>query len=178
MKKIALAALILFAFQLTGSAQNPPAAGAAAPAAQGPNPVIVDYLRKIPYEGWTLNVMLVNDRTADLLFQSPQKQAMKARSHSQTILYVQGTPVKDVDFSPTFSIVQGTETIEGKTTGFKPSASGKAVAGQRIDLIVEFPKKVDISKPFTVKNGTAGEAPFVLTEEAVKSLAPAPAPAP
>src|SRR2546423_10396392 len=55
-----------------------------------------------------------------------------------------------------FSIEQDGQTISGTSTSIKNFVNGKVPAGQRIDGIVEFSKKVDISKPFTVKNGTTG----------------------
>ena len=182
MKKTALAVIIvLFAFQLAGAGQNPPAPGQApaavpAPPAPGTN-ALVDYTRQIKFDGLSLSVLLVNDRTAEVLFQAPMKYSMRARSHQQTVLYIQGTPQKDFDLSTTFSIVQGTETLNGTATSIKNFVAGKVPAGQRIDGVVEFPKKVDISKPFTVKDG-AGQVEFVLTEEAIKALAPPPVPAP
>ena len=88
------------------------------------------------------------------------------------MLYVQGTPTKESALSNAFTIEQGGETLNGTSTSIKNFVNGKVPAGQRIDGIVEFPKKVDISKPFTVKNGATGSVQFVLTPEAIKALAP------
>ena len=180
MKRAALAVLILlFVFQIglfgqTAPAQAPPQVTApATPPAPGTNPLF-DYMRPINYDGLTLRIVLINDRTADVLFQTPQKQAMKARSHQQTVLLVQGTPTKEVDLTTTFTITQGTDTMNGTTTSRQGFVAGKAPAGQRVEAIVEFPKKIDVSQPFTIKNGT-GEVQFVLTPEAIKALAPPPA---
>jgi hypothetical protein len=176
MKKIVLP---VFIFMLTSFAygQNPPAApappaqAAPAPPAPGQN-ALVDYTRQIKYDGLTLSVLLVNNRTVELLFQAPAKYSMRARANQQTVLYIQGTPTKDFDLTNTFSIEQGGETLTGTPTSIKNFTNGKVPAGQRIDGIVEFSKKIDISKPFTVKNGK-GEVQFVLTPEAVKALQPA-----
>jgi hypothetical protein len=177
MKKTALAVVIVLALPLALISQNPPAAPAAqAPAAQAPatapapgaNP-LVDYTRQIKYDGLTLSVVLVNSRTAEVLFQAPMKYSMRARSAQQTVLYIQGTPQKDFDLTTGFSIEQEGQTMQGTSTSIKNFVNGKVPAGQRIDGIVDFAKKVDITKPFTVKNGK-GEVQFVLTAEAIKAL--------
>src|SRR5262245_60196898 len=132
MKKTAFAILVsTFVFGLILSAQNPPPvsvpppagqAPGAAPAAQ-PNP-LADYTRQIKYDGLTLSIVLVNNRTAEVLFQAPMKYSMRARSAQQTVLYVQGTPQKDFDFTNTFSIIQENETLAGTSTSMKNFVTG------------------------------------------------------
>ena len=175
MKKFVLSAFILLFVYATvpfaRAAQNPTAPPAPAAPAPGQN-ALVDYTRQIKYDGLTLSVLLVNNRTVEVLFQAPAKYSMRARANQQTVLYVQGTPTKDFDLTNTFSIEQDGQTMAGTPTSIKNFTNGKVPAGQRIDGIVEFPKKVDIAKPFTVKNGK-GEVQFVLTPEAIKALTPA-----
>ena len=175
MRKIVLPVFIFVFLTSVAYGQNPPAPPAspaqATPPAPGEN-ALVDYTRQIKYDGLTLSVLLVNNRTVEVLFQAPTKYSMRARANQQTVLYVQGTPTKDFDLTNTFSIEQGGETLTGTATSIKNFTGGKVPAGQRIDGIVEFPKKIDITKPFTVKNGKA-EVQFVLTPEAIKALQPA-----
>jgi hypothetical protein len=172
MKKSIFALILLtVSLPLVFGSQNPPSQ--AAPPAPGTNP-LVDYTRQIKYDGLTLSVLLVNNRTVEILFQAPAKYSMRARANQQTLLYVQGTPQKDFELSNAFTIEQDGQTMTGTSTSIKNFVNGKVPAGKRIDGIVEFPKKVDISKPFTVKNGH-GEVEFVLTPEAIKALAPPPA---
>ena len=183
-KSVFVLILLVVSIPLTLAAQNPPpipppavpgqAAPAAAPA-PGTNP-LVDYTRPIKYDGLNMSVLLVNNRTVEVLFQAPAKYSMRARANQQTVLYIQGTPQKDFDLSTDFTIEQeGMPPMTGTATSIKNFVKGKVPAGQRIDGIVEFPKKVDISKPFTVKNGT-GSVQFILTPEAIKALAPPPPP--
>lgn len=184
MKKTALVVLIallsLPVFVLGRQAPTPPPipgqAAQPAPPAPGTN-ALVDYTRQIKYDGLTMSVLLVNNRTVEVLFQAPTKYSMRARANQQTVLYIQGTPSKDFDLSNTFTIEQDGQTYSGTSTSIKNFVAGKVPAGQRIDGIVDFQKKIDISKPFTVKNGAAGSVQFVLTAEAIKALAP-PAPTP
>lgn len=179
MKKTAFAVLIgMFLLPLfaMGQAPTPPPIPGQAPApAQGAN-VLGDYMRQIKYDGLTLSVLLVNNKTVEVLFQAPTKYSMRARANQQTVLYIQGTPSKEIDLSNAFTIEQEGQTMQGTSTSIKNFTGGKVPAGQRIDGIVEFPKKVDLSKPFTVKNGSTGSVQFVLTPDAIKALAPAPAP--
>ena len=175
MKKTALVVLIgmLSLPLIVLAGQTTPAPGQAQPAPPAPGTnALVDYTRHIKYEGLTLSVLLVNNRTVEVLFQAPAKYSMRARANQQTVLYVQGTPSKDFDLSNAFTIEQDGQTLTGTSTSIKNFVNGKVAAGQRVDGIVEFPKKIDISKPFTVKNGTTGSVEFVLTPEAIKALAP------
>jgi hypothetical protein len=175
MKKTAFAVLIgvllLPLLVIAGQAPTQPSNGAA----NGAN-VLADYMRQIKYDGLTLSVLLVNSKTVEVLFQAPTKYSMRARASQQTILYIQGTPLKEFDLNNAFTIEQDGQTMTGTPTSIKNFVAGKVPAGQRIDGIVEFPKKVDLSKPFTVHNGTAGAAQFLLTEAAIKALAPPPPP--
>jgi hypothetical protein len=182
MKKPALIALVgLLSLPVFTAAQTTPppipgqAPAQAAPPAPGTN-ALVDYTRQIKYDGLNLSVLLVNNRTVEVLFQAPAKYSMRARANQQTVLYIQGTPSKEFDLNNAFTIEQDGQTLTGTSTSIKNFVNGKVAAGQRIDGLVEFPKKVDISKPFTVKNGTTGSVQFVLTPEAIKALAPPPTP--
>src|SRR5438477_3273267 len=115
------------------------------PPAPGPN-ALADCTRQIKYDGLTLSVLLVNSRTVEVLFQAPMKYSMRARANQQTVLYIQGTPTKDFDLTNAFSIEQDGETLNGTSTSIKNFVNGKVAAGQRIDGVVEFPKKIDIAK--------------------------------
>ncbi len=180
MKKVVFTVLIVLVLCATlvaqapqTPAQAPPVPGVQqAPPAPGTN-ALVDYTRQIKYDGLTLSVLLVNSRTAEILFQAPLKYSMRARANQQLVLFIQGKPQKDIDFNNSFTVEQDGQTMTGTSTSMKNFTTGKAAAGSEIDGIVEFPKKVDISKPFTVHNGTTGQVQFVLTPEAIKALAPA-----
>src|SRR5215467_11275732 len=101
-------------------AQNPPAVQVPAPAAPAPgqNP-LVDYTRQIKYDGLNLSVLLVNNRTVEVLFQAPAKYSMRARANQQTVLYIQGTPTKEFDLNNAFTIEQDGQTLTGTSTSIK-----------------------------------------------------------
>jgi hypothetical protein len=177
-KSVFVLMLFIVSIPLAFAGQNPPAPAAPGQAAAAPAPgtnALVDYTRHIKYDGLTLSVLLVNNRTVEVLFQAPLKYSMRARANQQTVLYIQGTPQKDFELSNAFTIEQDGQIMTGTSTSVKNFVNGKVPAGQRIDGVVEFQKKVDISKPFTVKNGQ-GEVQFILTPEAIKALAPPPPP--
>ena len=177
MKKTVFLALILsICLPLAFAAQNPPAPQAPAPTPASGTNALADYTRQIKYDGLVLSVLLVNNRTAEVLFQPPMRYSMRARANQQTVLYVQGTPAKDFDLTNVFTIEQEGQTLAGTSTSVKNFTTGKVPAGQRIDGIVEFSRKVDLTKAFTVHNGTAGSVQFILTPEAIKALTPPPPP--
>ena len=128
-----------------------------------------DFSRELKMNGVTLNIVLLNDKTVEVLFQAPSKYSMAARARQTTMLYVQGTPDKDIDFTTAFNIQQGSETLPGTPHNVKNFENAKVAKGTRIDGIVEFAKKVDISKPFKVANGRES-VEFKLDGDLVKSL--------
>ena len=97
------------------------------------------------------------------------KYSMRARSSTADRPVCSGNSPERLDLTTSFSIEQEGQTLQGTATSIKNFMNGKVPAGQRIDGIVDFTKKVDITKPFTVKNGK-GEVQFVLTAEAIKAL--------
>ena len=141
--------------------------------------VLKEFTRTGTYDGVTLSFVHLNDRTVEILFQAPGKYALRARANMSTMLYVQGTPEKDVKVDTNFSLVQSGETTKGTTQNIK-NFEGTAVKGQRIDGIVQFDRKIDVAKEFEIKNG-ATTVKFKLTPEALKLLQkpepPKPAPA-
>ena len=115
MKKTAFSVLIgvvlLPLLVVAGQPVPPPLPAQAQPAA-GAN-VLADYMRQIKYDGLTLSVLLVNNKTVEVLFQAPTKYSMRARANQQTILYIQGTPSKEFAVSNVFTIEQDGQTMNG-----------------------------------------------------------------
>jgi hypothetical protein len=134
-----------------------------------PNTAIKDFGKSLNSNGVTLNVILLNDKTIEVLFQAPTKFAMRARARMATMVYVQGTPGKDVDFKTDFTIQQDGEPVAGKPVNIKNFDNIKVAKGTRIDGVVEFPTKVDLKKSFKVANGK-DTVEFKLSEDALKSL--------
>lgn len=128
-----------------------------------------DFSRTFTSNGVNLSVVLMNDKTIEALFQAPTKYAMKARARMTTMVYVQGTPSKEVEFKTEFSIQQDGETLPGKTLNIKNFDNMKVAKGERIDGVVEFPKKMDLFKPFKVVNGK-DSVEFRLNDDLVRSL--------
>src|SRR5436190_24269859 len=125
MKKSVFVLIMLFvSLPLTLAAQNPPpipppaVPGTAAPAPPAPGTnALVDYIRQIKYDGLNMSVLLVNNRTVEVLFQAPTKYSMRARANQQTLLYIQGTPQKEFDLSTAFTIEQeGQPPMTGTAT--------------------------------------------------------------
>ena len=131
-----------------------------------------DFSKSLNSNGVNLSLVLLNDKTIEVLFQAPTKFAMRARARMATMVYVQGTPGKDIDFKTAFTIQQGGEPIEGKAVNIKNFDNVKVAKGARIDGVVEFPTKVNLTKPFKVANGT-DVVEFKLSADALKSLTPA-----
>lgn len=129
-----------------------------------------DFTSSIREDGITLSLVHLNDGTVDVLFQAPIKFSMKARARQGTLLYVQGVAQKDVALDTVFVAEQNGETVESTLTNIKNFAAGKIPKGQRVDAIIEFKKKLDVTKPFKVKNGK-DSVDFKLSASALKVIA-------
>src|SRR5689334_12216631 len=110
MKKFSFVIIVLavsIPLALAGQSVPPPPVPGQAPQAPAPGTnALVDYTRPIKYDGLNLSVLLVNNRTVEVLFQAPAKYSMRARANQQTVLYIQGTPQKEVEISTAFTIEQ------------------------------------------------------------------------
>ncbi|MBI4457315.1 MAG: hypothetical protein HY644_15660 [Acidobacteria bacterium] len=163
MKKRFFVAFMLALAASSALAQSPQ------PAHEGGPSRLKDFTRSIKFDGLILNLVYLNDRTVDALFQAPTKYSMRARAKQTTMLFVQGMPEKEINLDTTFTIEQGGESITATPHNIKHFEDGKVVKGERIDGILEFSKKVDLSKPFKVKNGKES-AEFKFSEDLTKSL--------
>jgi hypothetical protein len=140
-----------------------------APSAADSQAAVANYGKSLNSSGVTMNLILLNDKTIDVLFQAPTKFAMRARARMATMVYVQGTPGKDVDLKLNFTIQQGGDPVAGKPVNIKNFDNMKVAKGARIDGVVEFPTKVDLTKSFKIANGS-DSVEFKLSEDAVKAL--------
>ena len=167
MKKFLSTAFILIAVPMMAKAPGMPTSaaetsqsiggsGSGAPQPTATGLTLAKYMQFAKYDGITLSFVVVNAETAELLFPAPAfppatKYAMRARSGLTTVLFVQGTPQKDLDFSTTFSITQDGETITSTPSNIRNFKAGPVPNGQRIDGVLIFSKKIDLTKPFKLQ---------------------------
>jgi hypothetical protein len=123
----------------------------------------------IKTDGGTFQVIILNDRTVDAIFgNSPAKAAFRTKARMVTVFFVQGTANKEFEFKPDATIVQKGETLEGKPTPMsKNFAAGKVGKGEKVQGLIELPKKLDLFEPFKfTMNGQTAE--FRLNEDDVR----------
>ncbi len=171
MRNILIVALVCLLAATFAAAQEKNAA---------PNPnteLLKQFTRSAHIDGLTLSVVLLNDRTVDVLFESPGKYAMRARARMGTTFFVQGMPEKDIQLDTKFVVEQDGQTLTGTSHNIKNFADGPVAKGTRIDGILETGKKLDLAHAFKIKVGQAN-VDFKLTPEEVKLAEPLPPPAP
>jgi hypothetical protein len=120
-------------------------------------------------DGGTFQVIILNDRTIEAIFgSSPAKAAFRTKARMTGLFFVQGMASKDFDFKPDSTIVQKGESLEGKATPMsKNFVAGKIAKGEKIQGLIEFPKKIDLFEPFKfTMNGQTVE--FRLNEDDVR----------
>jgi len=124
--------------------------------AQNAGDLLKNYTQKIGGDGLELNLVHMNARTVPVLFQPPTLYAMRAQANEFTMLYVQGTARQNVDLDTTnFTIEQDGETITSTATSIRNFTRGTVAVprGERVDGVLTFAKRIDVSKPFVVRHG-------------------------
>jgi hypothetical protein len=104
----------------------------------------------------TFGLVYLNDSTTPIIFEPPTLYSIRARSHTNTMFYVQGTPDKNVQIDTTnFIIEQNGETVTSLPTNIKHFEKGKPAVpkGERVEGLLTFTKLVNVSQPFIVKHG-------------------------
>jgi hypothetical protein len=123
----------------------------------------------IKTDGGQFQVIILNDRTVEALFsQSPAKAAFRTKARMSAVFWVQGTANKDFEFKPDATVTVKGETLEGKATPVsKNFVAGKIAKGEKVQGLIEFPKKIDLFEPFKfTMNGQTVE--FRLNEDDVR----------
>jgi hypothetical protein len=125
--------------------------------------------------GLQVSVLHLNEKTLPVIFQPPTIYAMRARAREGTLVFVQGTTERELEIDPgQFRLEQGGKNTAGKPVNIKNFQKGKIGGGQRIDGLVQFEERIDLSKPFSIKYGKES-AEFRFTPDQVKAMAPPPA---
>jgi hypothetical protein len=132
--------------------------------------MLMQFTRSANVDGIMMNFVYLNDRTVDALFQPPGKYALRAQARISTLLYVQGTPDRESKLDTTFYLEQDGETTEGLTRNIKNFESGAVTKGERINGVLQFDRKVDLTRQFTIKNSKTS-LKFKLSQEALKLMA-------
>jgi hypothetical protein len=159
--KKALAVLVVAAWALAAvvSAQN----------ATDATKMLQIFSSPLKTDGGTFQVIILNDKTVEAIFgASPAKAAFRTKARMTAVFFVQGTANKEFDFKPDATIVQKGETLEGKSTPMsKNFVAGKVAKGDKVQGLIEFPKKIDLFEPFKfMMNGQTAE--FRLNEDDVR----------
>jgi len=141
------------------------------PESPKPDPSILkEFTRTGTVSGITMSFVLVNDKTVEVLFSGPSKYSLRARARMGTLIYLQGTPEKDVNqVNMKFTMEQDGATVDGTTLNIKNFEGGAVTKGTRIDGLVQFDKKLDLSHPFRIKNAKT-TVEFKLSQSALKLL--------
>ena len=141
------------------------------PESPKPDPSILkEFTRTGTVSGITMSFVLVNDKTVEVLFSGPSKYSLRARARMGTLIYLQGTPEKDVNqVNMKFTMEQDGATVDGTTLNIKNFEGGAVPKGTRIDGLVQFDKKLDLSHPFRIKNAKT-TVEFKLSQSALKLL--------
>ena len=136
-----------------------------------PDPSILkEFTRTETVNGINMSFVLVNDKTVEVLFDGPSKYSLRARARLGTLFYVQGTPEKNVDRIDTkYTMEQDGETVDGTPMNIKNFEGGPVAKGTRIDGLLQFDKKLDLSHPFKLKNAKT-TVDFKLSHDALKLL--------
>ena len=133
-------------------------AGPAMLVAQGvggdPVKMVQMFSAPIKTDGGEFTVTLLNDKTIDALFgTAPTKLAIRTRARMATIFLIQGAAGKEFQLKLDVTVVQKGETLVGKPSNITNFAAGKIAKGDKVQGMVELPKKLNLYEPFKVVMG-------------------------
>jgi len=127
------------------------------------------FARSYEAEGMQINIVHVNNATVDSLFSAPAKYSIRARANQSAMFYVQARPQRDAKLDTNFILEQGGQKHEAKIYDIQNFTSGDVESGTKIDGLLEFNAKLDLSKPFILRNGKAS-VEFRLDRKALAAL--------
>jgi hypothetical protein len=132
---------------------------------------LVKEFTKAEYFGGTkLSFMLLTDKTIDLLFSGPSKDTIKAKTETGTSFYVSGTAEKNLKLDTKFTLVQGEEKFNGSVLeNIKNFADGDIAKGTRVSGIIQFDKKINLGKFFSIRNAS-GNVDFKFSDLALRTI--------
>ena len=139
--------------------------------------IIKDYSKTMQSDDVSLNLIHMNAKTVQVLFQPPMLYSMRARAQQSTMVYVQSVVEVNGELDTTaFTIEQDGMSYPGTPSSVRNFTKGKIKLklGDQVDGILTFPKLIDLSKSFTIKNGR-DRVEFKFSDAQLKALAPAPA---
>jgi hypothetical protein len=132
--------------------------------------LLKEFARSEIMDGVTLNYVLLNNKTVDILFSGDSKYAMRARANTSTVFFVQGIPSKNLlQFNPTFEVEQNGKSFTGESVNIKNLQVGVVEKGAKIEGLIQLAQKIDVTQPFKIKNPN-GSIEFKLSKEAIKLL--------
>jgi hypothetical protein len=159
---ISLAVVVLAALAMAQESTTPQAK---------PDPeVLKEFSRSAKMDNSAMTFVLVNDKTADVLFQGAIRFSLKTRARMGTLLYVQALPEQDItQLDMRFRMEQDGQNTDGQTQNIKNFQGGAVAKGTRIDGLVQFDKKLDLTKAFKIIHANT-EVEFKLSPEALRIM--------
>jgi hypothetical protein len=132
---------------------------------------IKEFSRSAVVDGITLSFVLLNNKTVEALFSGDGRQAMRARANMTTTIYVQGSPSKDMHFTPQFVVEQDGKKFAGEPVAIKNFQAGNVLKGTQIEGLIQLSEKIDVTQPFMIRGFHEGSAEFKLSPSAINLLA-------
>jgi hypothetical protein len=131
--------------------------------------LLKEYTRSEYFGGAKLSFILLTNKTIDTLFTGASKENVKAKINGGTAFYVLGTAEKNTKLNTSFIMVQDEQKFTANVTNLKNFADGDIAKGEKISAIIQFDKKINAQKLFTVKNSD-NLVDFKLTDNAIMNL--------
>jgi hypothetical protein len=135
-----------------------------------------DYSKTMQSEDLPLNIIHLNAKTIPLLFKAPTMYQIRAKAAETTMVYVQTVVEVNAELDTSaFTIEQDGMSYPGTPSSVRNFTKGKVKLklGDQVDGVLTFPKLVDLSKSFAVKNGR-DRVEFRFSDAQIKALAPVP----
>jgi hypothetical protein len=126
--------------------------------------------RSARINGITLRFVLLNNETVESLFQGAGKYAIRARANMTTVFYIGGRPERDAALNTNFFVEQDGKVHTGEVIDIQNFKSGLVTRGTKIDGLLQLNEKIDVTRPFVIKDSSNFSLEFELSREALRLI--------
>ncbi|MEJ2109173.1 MAG: hypothetical protein P8Z37_04515 [Acidobacteriota bacterium] len=124
----------------------------------------------IEADGAKLNFVLLNNKTVEALFTGSSKYSIRARASASTVFYIDGVMNKTLVFNPDFDVEQDGTVISTKPVSIKNFKKDTLEKGTKIQGLLELEQKLNLYRPFKLKNKTHVFAEFQYDWDALEAM--------
>jgi len=126
--------------------------------------------RSVRTNGIKFRFVLLNNDTVESLFQGAGKYSIRARANMTTVFYVGIRPERDAYLNTNFFVEQDGRTYTSEAIDIQNFKPGPVTKGTKIDGLLQLNEKINVMRPFVIKDSAGFSLPFELSPDALRLM--------